>query len=183
MDINGYTFYTLAQDAKSVYQNSGVRVRAIDNDMQADTYYGQIEVIWELDYVGFKVALFRCRWVHGKRAMTKDKYGFVSVDLWVFGYRDETFVFAKDVEQVFYVPDLAKKNWYVVMLEKKGLLGLKMLLRRRNTTSLMKSHPLTLHTCPDYWQMIKHHTCEPTTRKKSISKKQGKSKFEFCRIL
>jgi hypothetical protein len=32
---------------------------------------------------------------------------------------------------VFYVLDLAKKNWSVVMLGKKGLLGLKMLLRRR----------------------------------------------------
>jgi hypothetical protein len=27
MDINGYTFYTMAQDKKSVYQNSGVHVR------------------------------------------------------------------------------------------------------------------------------------------------------------
>jgi hypothetical protein len=35
------------------------------------------------------------------------------------------------------------------MPEKKELLGLKMLLRRRNTTSLMKFHPLTLHTSPD----------------------------------
>jgi hypothetical protein len=26
MDINGYTFYTMDQDKKSVYQNSGVRV-------------------------------------------------------------------------------------------------------------------------------------------------------------
>jgi hypothetical protein len=33
---------------------------------------------------------------------------------------------------VFYVPDLAKKNWYMVMPRKKGLWGLKMLLTRRN---------------------------------------------------
>jgi hypothetical protein len=124
MDINGYTFYTMAQDAKSVYQNSGVRVRAVDNDMQAATYYGQIEEIWELDYVGFKVALFRCRWVNGKRGVSKDKYGFVSVDLRVFGYKDEPFVFAKDVEQVFYVPDLARKNWCVVMPGKKRIVGI-----------------------------------------------------------
>jgi hypothetical protein len=66
MDINGYTFYTMTQDKKSVYQNSGVRVRAVvddshadDDDTETDTYYGQIEEIWELDYVGLKVALFR----------------------------------------------------------------------------------------------------------------------------
>jgi hypothetical protein len=41
------------------------------------------------------------------------------------------FVFANDVEQVFYVPNLAKNNWYVVLPGKKGLLGLKMLSRRR----------------------------------------------------
>jgi hypothetical protein len=70
--------------------------------------------------------------------VSKDKYGFVSVDLRVFGYKDEPFVFAKDVEQMFYVPDLARKNWCVVMPGKKGLLGLPMLLRGRNTTSLMK---------------------------------------------
>jgi hypothetical protein len=33
-----------------------------DDDMERDTYYVKIEEIWELDYVGLKVALFRCRW-------------------------------------------------------------------------------------------------------------------------
>ena len=175
-----YTFYTMAQDAKSIYQNSGVRVDAVDNNMETDTYYGQIEEIWELDYVGLKVALFRCRWVNGKKGVTEDKYGFVSVDLRVFGYKDEPFVFAKDVQQVFYVPDLAKKNWYVVMPGKKGLLGLKMLLRRRNTTNLMKFLPLTCLMCPDSWQMKKHHTCDATIGKLSKSIKQGKSKLDVC---
>jgi hypothetical protein len=80
MDINGYTFYTMTQNKKSVYQNSGVHVRAVindsdddDDDTETHTYYGQIEEIWELDYVGLKVALFRCRWVtNGKRVVSKD---------------------------------------------------------------------------------------------------------------
>jgi hypothetical protein len=40
----------MTKDRKSVYQNSGVRVRAVvddshddDDDMETDTYYGQIE--------------------------------------------------------------------------------------------------------------------------------------------
>jgi hypothetical protein len=117
MDINGYTFYTMAQDKKSKYQNSGVHVRAIvddshdDNDMETETYYGQIEEIWELDYVGLKVAFFQCRWVtNGKRAVSKDKYVYFSVDLRVFGYKNEPFVLVNDVDQVFYVPKIAKKN-------------------------------------------------------------------------
>jgi hypothetical protein len=106
-----------------------------DDDTETDTHYGQIEKVWELDYVGLKVALFLCRWfTNGKRAMSKDKYGYVSGDLQVFGYKNELFVITNDVEKVFYVPELAKKNWYVVMPGKKGLLGLKMLLRRRRNT-------------------------------------------------
>jgi hypothetical protein len=66
------------------------------------------------------------------------------------------------VEQVFYVPDLAKKNWSMVMPGKKGLWGLKTLLRRRNTTSLMKFHPLTLHTSPNSLELTKRRTCEAT---------------------
>jgi hypothetical protein len=163
----------MTQDKKSVYQNSGVHVRVVvddnhddDDDTETDTYYGQIEEIWELDYVGLKVALFRCRWVtNWKRAVSKDKYGYVCVDLQFFGYKNESFVFANDVEQVLYVLDLAKKKQSVVMPEKKGFWGLKMLLRRRNTTSL-KFHPLTLHTSPNSWELTKHYTCEATIMKR-----------------
>jgi hypothetical protein len=54
---------------KSIYKNCGVCVRFIvddshdGDDTKTDTYYGQIEEIRELYYVGLKVALFRCRWV------------------------------------------------------------------------------------------------------------------------
>jgi hypothetical protein len=172
MDINGYTFYTVAQDKNNVYQNSGMCVRAVvddshdDDDTETNTYYGQIEEIWDHDYVGLKVALFQCRWVNnGKRVVSKDKYGYIRVDLWVFGYKNEPFAFSNDVDQVFYVPNLAKKKCFVVMPGKKGWLGLKMMLRRRNTTSLMKFHPLTLHTSPDSWELTKHRTCEATILK------------------
>jgi hypothetical protein len=75
VNINGYTFYTMSQDKKSIYKNRGMRVRAIVNDsddnddMHIDTYYGQIEDIWDLDYVGLKVALFRFRWVSNGRVL------------------------------------------------------------------------------------------------------------------
>jgi len=54
-DINGYTFYTTTQDKKSTYQNSGVCIEAVDNEEEKTTYYGQIEDIWELNYLAFKV--------------------------------------------------------------------------------------------------------------------------------
>ena len=32
-DINGYTFYIVQQDKKSIYHNIGVRIDAYDNNM------------------------------------------------------------------------------------------------------------------------------------------------------
>ena len=93
-DINGYTFYTIDQDKKSVYQNSVVRVDAFDSKMQKTTYYGQIEEIWELLYAGFKVPIFWCRWGQGSQGVMKDRYGFTTIDLNQVGYRDEPFVVA-----------------------------------------------------------------------------------------
>ena len=56
-EINGNTFYTIAQDKKSANQNSGVRFDAATK-MGKETYYGYIEEIWELDYeCGLKVPL------------------------------------------------------------------------------------------------------------------------------
>jgi hypothetical protein len=130
MDINGYTFYTMAQDKKSVYQNSGVRVQAVvndshdDDDKETDTYYGQIEEIWELDYVGLKVALCRCRWVtNGKRAVSKEKYGYICVDLWVFGYKNELFVFAKMLSKCSMYLTLQRIIGLWLCLEKKDYWG------------------------------------------------------------
>ena len=63
-EINGNTFYTIAQDQKSTNQNSGVRFDAA-TESGKDTYYGYIVDIWELDYgPDFKVPLFKCKWVN-----------------------------------------------------------------------------------------------------------------------
>jgi hypothetical protein len=49
-DINGYTYYT-KKDKKSVAQNGGIHIEAIDPQGLKTTYYGYIQDIWELDYV------------------------------------------------------------------------------------------------------------------------------------
>ena len=38
-EINGYTFYTRAQDNKSTNQNSGVRIDATDSSGQTNSYF------------------------------------------------------------------------------------------------------------------------------------------------
>ena len=112
-EINGNTFYTIAQDKKSTNQNSGVRFDATNDDGQKDTYYGRIEEIWELDYgPTFKVPLFRCSWVNmnGEGIKVDQLYGMTTVDLKNLGcYKNEPFVLANDVAQVFYVKDMSSR--------------------------------------------------------------------------
>nr|AAK52569.1 Putative Tam1 transposon protein TNP2 [Oryza sativa Japonica Group] len=110
-EINGYTFYTRAQDMKSTNQNSDVRVDAMGHDGTTATYYGAIEDIWELDYGPLKVPLFRCQWVRltGGGVMIDDS-GMTTVDLNKVGYSDEPFVLANDVTQVFFVKDMSSKG-------------------------------------------------------------------------
>jgi hypothetical protein len=60
-DINGYTYYT-KKDRKSVVQNSGIRIEAIDPHGLKTTYYGYIHDICELDYgVRMRIPVFRCQ--------------------------------------------------------------------------------------------------------------------------
>jgi hypothetical protein len=63
-EINGNTFYMIAQYKKSTNKNSGVCVDATNNNGQKNTYYGYIKEISELDYgPSFKDPLFRCKCV------------------------------------------------------------------------------------------------------------------------
>jgi hypothetical protein len=114
-DINGYTFYIEQQDKKSIYQNSGVRVDAYDVTSQdKNMYYGQIQEIWELDFHSFKIPLFHCTWVDGIKGVVEDKYEFISIDLNHQGYKSESFMLVKHVDQVFYVLDTTNKRLKVV---------------------------------------------------------------------
>ena len=56
-----------------------------------------------------KIPLFRCQWAKLNRGGVRvdPNYGMTTVDLNNIGYRDEPFVLAKDVTQVFYVKDMS----------------------------------------------------------------------------
>jgi hypothetical protein len=49
----------------------------------------------------------------------KDKYGFTTVDFEQVGYKDEPFVLAAQVSQVFYVLDMRNNKRLVVLSDKK----------------------------------------------------------------
>ena len=97
-EINGYTFYSRVQDKKSTNQNSGVRIDAIGNDGNMDSYFGVIEEIWELEYGPLMIPLFRCQWVNrAGGGITIDLYGITIVEFKKIRYKDESFVLAEDV--------------------------------------------------------------------------------------
>jgi hypothetical protein len=105
-----------------MYQNSGVCVDAYDvTGQDKNMYYSQIQEIWELDFHGFKIPLFRCNSVDAIKGVVKDKYMFISVDLNHQGYKSEPFVLAKHVAQVFYVPETTNKRFKVVIPEKQWI--------------------------------------------------------------
>jgi hypothetical protein len=81
-------------------------------------YYGQIQDIWELDFHGFQIPLFRCNWVDANKGVIKDKYGFITIDINRQGYQLEPFVLVKHIAQVFYVPYKTNKRLKVVIPEK-----------------------------------------------------------------
>src|SRR6185369_13396097 len=71
-----------------------------------------------------KIPLFCFQWVKliGK-GVDIDEYGMTTVDLKELGYRDEPFVLAKDVTQVFYVQDMSSKPKNGKSRNKSSFLG------------------------------------------------------------
>ena len=124
-EINGYTFYTIEKDNKSVtYQNSGVRIEAIDTSGQTVTYYGFIEEIWELDYgANIRIPVFRCQWVKHPQGVAVDNYGLTLVDLANVDYKDDPWVLADRVVQVFYISDPANAKKHIAISGKQRILG------------------------------------------------------------
>ncbi|XP_042467064.1 uncharacterized protein LOC122050202 [Zingiber officinale] len=119
--INGNLYQTKARDDDRVCQNSGVSLVANTmlvcsakdkNPLLADvSFYGVIEEIWELDYHQFHVPLFKCAWVaNDKGIINNDECGFTVVNLNKRGHKNDEFVLASQVNQVFYIDDPLKKG-------------------------------------------------------------------------
>ncbi len=78
-------------------------------------YYGMIEDIWELDYVQFKIPVFRCSWIDYNKGLIVDDMGFTLVNFKTLGLTDEPFILVSQARQVFYVTDPANSKFSVVI--------------------------------------------------------------------
>ncbi|GAU41485.1 hypothetical protein TSUD_239610 [Trifolium subterraneum] len=122
-----------AQDNRSTMQNSGVMVVAESmhfssskdkNPVIASTpYFGVIEEIWKVDYVLFKVPIFKCKWVDINSGVRIDELGFTLINLCKVSYTDEPFIMASHAKQVFYVKDPSPNSRWSVVLQGKNVQG------------------------------------------------------------
>jgi len=128
-NINGYTFYTEAKDKKSEFQNSGVTMVAATGDKN-ERYYGRIEEIWELDYSGEKMAMFRVRWA---KSVEKEDRNFTTMVIPEprsqtaaanVTAQYEPWVLAKHVAQCFFITDPARPSRVVVRRGKRKVIGM-----------------------------------------------------------
>ncbi|XP_074296971.1 uncharacterized protein LOC141627640 [Silene latifolia] len=103
------------QDDRSTMQNSGVALMAMSMSVasakdtrpayDAQPYFGVIKEIWELDYVQFRIPVFRCMWVEHNKGVRVDRMGFTLVDFSREGYKSEPFIMANQARQIFYIKD------------------------------------------------------------------------------
>ncbi|XP_074327759.1 uncharacterized protein LOC141665675 [Apium graveolens] len=120
--VNGFRFHTKQRDSRCTTQNSGVFLTALTtsfatvkdkNPVVGEVgYYGAIEDIIEVDYWGaLAVVIFRCCWYQKE----KDCHGLTRVNFNKLYEKDDPFVLATQVQQVFYVEDPTEKNVHFII--------------------------------------------------------------------
>jgi len=69
--------------------------------MATISYFGAIEEILEVDYVKFRVLVFKCKWVDSNKGVHVDNLGFTLVNLAKIGSKKDPFIMAYQAKQVF----------------------------------------------------------------------------------
>ena len=77
-------------------------------------YYGYIEEIWDLNYSGLRIPVFKCKWEDNKFVKV-DKDGITTVDFRRLCYTNDSFILASQAIQVFYVSDPANSQLSLVV--------------------------------------------------------------------
>ncbi|RDY13672.1 hypothetical protein CR513_01372, partial [Mucuna pruriens] len=123
--INGYKFHTINWSEGMNSINHGVYVRGTNGQLESD-FYGNVTDIIQLEYTGFpimKLVLFKCDWFDNTPNIgTKvhNKYEIVEVRTSRrYNKAYNPFIFAQQVEQVYYTPNpYGHHSWLVVIKTK-----------------------------------------------------------------
>ncbi|GJU70041.1 hypothetical protein Tco_1256300 [Tanacetum coccineum] len=119
--VNGVKFVVHERDILHTTQCSGVSTLGLDGEM----YYGQLEEILELTYIGHrKVVLFRCKWfdtINPPNHTTRNRRSYIDRGIHHIltdreFHKNNQYILATQVTQVFYLQDLARqpRGWKVV---------------------------------------------------------------------
>ena len=123
--INGFRFHMKDHENGLCYQNCGVSLVAktmLVSSVKDKSpivanmiFYGVVREIWQLDYNIVKVPVLKCDWVKSDTGVKVNDLGFTIVDLQRLGHKDDPFILAAQVKQVFYVQDPKNLKWCCVI--------------------------------------------------------------------
>ncbi|KAK1611785.1 hypothetical protein QYE76_035458 [Lolium multiflorum] len=127
-DINGYRFYTEEKDRNSENQNSGVTMLSYADDETnvKERFFGRIEEIWELNYCGETVPMFRVRWA--KKVEKEGRYFTTMVipdaKSKNASAKNEPWVLGSQVDQCFFITDPSRPSRVIVRRGKRSIIGM-----------------------------------------------------------
>jgi hypothetical protein len=73
--------------------------------------------------MSLQIPIFKCQWVKHPQGVEVDDYGFTIIDLRNVGHKDEPWVLAATVTQVFYILDPKDEKKHIVVPGKQRVLG------------------------------------------------------------
>ena len=113
--MNGFHFHTLQRGTSRFSNNSGVCVKGTNYTIDETDYYGQLQEVLKLEYLGCPIkrtVLFKCEWfdITSNVGMRIHKqYKLVDVNHTRRYAQDEPFVLAMQAQQVYYCTYLSLK--------------------------------------------------------------------------
>jgi hypothetical protein len=76
--------------------------------------------MWEVNYrMSLQIPIFKCQLVKHPQGVEVDKYGFTIVDLRNVGHKDEPWILASTIAQVFYILDPKDEKKHIIVPEKQ----------------------------------------------------------------
>lgn len=123
--VNGFRFHTMSYGSCRRSCNTGVCVRASDDD-EASNWYGFLEDVLELRFGLYTVVMFKCQWydiTNNNGIWTQPELGLVEVNPTRRWTGDDPYVLATQVSQVYYAPSPGTQKRKATVNGRRGWLA------------------------------------------------------------